>query len=130
QQGGAVKAIEQGFQQREILQAAYEYQRQIESGDRQLVGVNAYVMEEDHRPEIMRVDRALADRQVGRLRQLRQDRNNGAVRRALDGLGRAAAGTDNLMAPIIEAVRSYATTGEICDVLRKEFGEYSPPSVI
>ncbi len=128
--GGAVKAIQQGFQQREILDSAYAYQRDVESGARQVVGVNAYVMEEEHHPELLRVSAEVGERQIARLRQLREDRDNPAVQKALAAIGRAAAGRDNLMPPIIDAVRAYATTGEICDVLRREYGEYVPPNII
>jgi methylmalonyl-CoA mutase N-terminal domain/subunit len=128
--GGAVEAIQQGFQQTEIMNSAYEYQRQLESGERQLVGVNAFVMEEPERPEILRLDPRLAEEQIARVRALRARRDASAVERSLAGLKRAAEGTDNLMPPILEAVRAYATIGEICDTLRDVFGEYEPPAII
>ena len=130
QLGGAVSAIEQGFQQKEIMRSAYEFQQQLESGERELVGVNAYVMEEAERPDILRVDPQLAAQQVARLRALRQRRDASAQQRTLQALERAAEGTDNLMPPIIEAVRANATLGEICDTLRGVFGEYQPPSIM
>ncbi len=128
--GGAVKAIEQGFQQTEIMSSAYRYQQQIESGERQVVGVNAYTMDEEPLPGLLRIDERLAERQIARLEDLRRRRDAAAVTRSLDALRRAAAGTDNLMPPILDAVRSYATVGEICRALVDVFGEYVPPTVL
>lgn len=128
--GGAVEAIQQGFQQTEIMEAAYAYQRQIESGERQMVGVNAFVMEEPERPEILRLDPELAQQQIDRLQALRSRRDGRAVDQSLESLRQAAAGTVNLMPPILDAVRAYATIGEICDSLRGVFGEYQPPNII
>ena len=128
--GGAVAAIEQGFQQAEIMHAAYDFQRALESGERQLVGVNAFVMEEPSRPELLRLDPSLAEAQVARVQSLRARRDSAAVHHALDALRSAAGGTDNLLPPILEAVRAYATVGEICDALRAVFGEDQPPHII
>jgi methylmalonyl-CoA mutase N-terminal domain/subunit len=128
--GGAVAAIEQGFQQTEIMRASYDYQRQVESGAREVVGVNAYAMEEPERPDILRLDADLAERQVAALRDVRRSRDNAAVEASLGSLRAAAQGTDNLLPPILEAVRAYATIGEMCDTLRAVFGEYDPPHVI
>jgi len=128
--GGAVEAIQQGFQQTEIMHAAYEYQRQVEAGDRQVVGVNAFEMEEPERPDILRLDPELAQQQIARLQALRRRRDGATVSRSLDALKRAAEGTDNLMPPILNAVRAYGSIGEICDALREVFGEYQPPSII
>jgi methylmalonyl-CoA mutase N-terminal domain/subunit len=128
--GGAVAAIEQGFQQREIMDAAYAFQQQIESGERQLVGVNAYTMEEGERPPILRVDPDLANRQLERLDALKRGRDQTAVQRSLDALRSAAEGKTNLMPLIVDAVRKSCTLGEMCDALREVFGEYAPPSVI
>ncbi|HLG70776.1 MAG TPA: methylmalonyl-CoA mutase family protein [Chloroflexota bacterium] len=128
--GGAVEAIQQGFQQTEIMHAAYELQRQLESGERQQVGVNAYAMEEPAPPELLRVDADLAGHQIARLRSVRSSRDPAAVSRSLDALHAAASGTANLMPPILDAVRAYATVGEICDAMRQVFGEYQPPSII
>ncbi|MBV9119589.1 MAG: methylmalonyl-CoA mutase family protein [Chloroflexi bacterium] len=130
QMGGAVEAIQQGFQQSEIMHAAYDFQQRLESGERQLVGVNCYVMEEGERPELLRVDSNLADRQIERLKDLRNRRDGSAVSQALDSLRQAAEGTANLMPPIVECVRASASLGEICDTLRGVFGEYQPPSII
>jgi methylmalonyl-CoA mutase, N-terminal domain len=128
--GGAVEAIQQGFQQTEIMQAAYEYQQQIESGEREMVGVNAFVMEEPAHADLLRLDPDLAQRQVERLHAVRQRRDASAVTRALDTLRQTASGTGNLVPPMLESVLAYATIGEICDMLRQVFGEYQPPSII
>jgi len=128
--GGAVEAIQQGFQQTEIMHAAYEYQQQLESGERETVGVNAFVMEEPSRPDLLRLDPLLAQHQIERLQALRKRRNSNVVDRWLAELRHAASGKDNLMPPILGAVRAYATVGEICDALRDVFGEYQPPSII
>jgi methylmalonyl-CoA mutase, N-terminal domain len=128
--GGAVEAIQQGFQQTEIMQAAYAYQQQIESGEREMVGVNAFVMEEPAHADLLRLDPDLAQRQVERLHAVRQRRDASAVTRALDTLRQTASGTGNLVPPMLESVLAYATIGEICDTLRQVFGEYQPPSII
>jgi methylmalonyl-CoA mutase, N-terminal domain len=128
--GGAITAIEQGFQETEIMRAAYEYQQQLESGQRQLVGVNSYVLEEPVHPELLRVDDDLAAAQIARLAEVRASRDAAAVHESLASLRAAAEGKDNLMPPILTVVRAYATIGEICDTLRDVFGEYQPPSVI
>lgn len=128
--GGAVEGIQQGFQQSEIMHAAYDFQQQLESGERQLVGVNAFAMEEPVRPDLLRLDPDLAQRQVAGLQALRAQRSASEVSDALSTLRTAAKGTANLMPPILEAVRAYATIGEICGALREIFGEYQPPNII
>lgn len=122
--GGAVKAIEQGYMQREIQDAAYEYQRAIETNERIVVGVNRFQMEEAAPEGLLRVDPAVGELQQQKLTDLRARRDNGAVTAALDELESAAKGDDNLMPFILRAVKSYATLGEICDRLRNVFGEY------
>jgi methylmalonyl-CoA mutase N-terminal domain/subunit len=121
--GGMVKAIEQGHVQREIQNAAYEYQRQIESGERVVVGVNRYVTDLPPIP-ILRIDPAIEEAQVKRVKQLRSSRDNALAARALDQVERAAGTKENLLPAILEAVESYATLGEISDRLRQAFGEY------
>jgi methylmalonyl-CoA mutase N-terminal domain/subunit len=130
QLGGAVKAIEQGFPQAEITRAAYEFQKQVESGEREIVGVNAYLTEDAERPELLRLDPELAERQIARLEALRKRRDGREVQRSLGALHFAAEGADNLMPAILDAVRRYATIGEICGALRDVFGEYRPPAVV
>ncbi|GAB6931856.1 methylmalonyl-CoA mutase family protein [Calditerricola satsumensis] len=122
--GGAVAAIEQGYQQREIRKAAYETQRKIESGELVVVGVNKFRLENEKQPELLRVDPAIAEKQKAKLERLRQKRDNALVAKRLEALRKAARGTENLMPYILDAVRAYCTVGEICGVLREEFGEY------
>lgn len=122
--GGVVRCIEEGFIQRQIENSAYEYQQEIERGDRIIVGVNKFEIEEETKPPLLRVDPKVEDEQVARLREVRAGRNASRVEKCLTDLKTAAAGEDNLMPPIIAAVKEYATLGEICDVLRKIFGEY------
>jgi len=122
--GGAIAAIEQGYIQHEIQESAYRQQRALESGETVTVGVNRYT--DDHPVELPRhvVDPTVEAEQRERLAALRQRRDGEAVRRALERLREAAVGVANVMPPIVEAVRAYATLGEICDVLRGVFGEY------
>ncbi|OQY42720.1 MAG: methylmalonyl-CoA mutase [Desulfobacteraceae bacterium 4572_87] len=122
--GGAPAAIEQGYVQREIQDSAYAYQREIETEDRIVVGLNRFHIEEERPKNLLRVDPAVRDQQVERLGKLKAERNNESVKSALAALDRGARGEENLMPLILEAVRSYSTLGEICDVLRGVFGEY------
>jgi methylmalonyl-CoA mutase N-terminal domain/subunit len=124
--GGAVAAIEQGFIQREIQESAYAYQRAVESGERIVVGVNKFQVENEQPPEIHKVDPEVERRQCAKLNELRANRDNGKVSQVLAELREAAKGDDNLMPYILESVRAYATLGEICGVLREVFGEYQP----
>ncbi len=122
--GGMVAAIERGFPQREVAESAYRFQQAVERNERIIVGVNEFV-EDDARPvPTLYIDEAAAGRQTERVRQLRKDRDNGRVRRGLDGLKRVAEGQGNTMIPLIEAARAYATVGEMCDALRDVWGEY------
>jgi methylmalonyl-CoA mutase N-terminal domain/subunit len=127
--GGAVRAIEQGYVQQEIQDSAYAYQMAIESGDRVVVGLNKFQVKEGPPKGLLRVDPVVGERQVEKLHALKDKRDNAAVKASLAALEAAAKGTDNLMPPIIEAVRRYATLGEICDVLRGVFGEYHPSAM-
>jgi methylmalonyl-CoA mutase N-terminal domain/subunit len=122
--GGSPKAVEKGFIQKEIQDAAYQCQRQIESEDRVIVGVNRFQMDEPPPTGLLRVDPAVRERQSERLRTIRSRRDAGRVQRALRALSEAAKGDQNLMPLFIEAVKAEATLGEICDVLREVFGEY------
>ncbi|BCJ85844.1 acyl-CoA mutase large subunit family protein [Effusibacillus dendaii] len=124
--GGAVTAIEQGYMQREIQQASYRTQMAIESGEDVVVGMNKFTIENEPQPELLRVNPALGKIQAERLAKLRSERNNEEVQTKLQALKTAAEGQDNLMPYILDAVRVYATTGEICDVMRSVFGEYRP----
>ncbi|MFO7693036.1 MAG: methylmalonyl-CoA mutase family protein [Vicinamibacterales bacterium] len=122
--GGMVAAVERGFPQREIAESAYRFQQAVERNDRIIVGVNDFVEEESRGVPTLYIDEAAAGRQTERVRQLRKDRDNGRVRRALDDLKREAEGPGNTMVPLIEAARAYATVGEMCDALRDVWGEY------
>jgi methylmalonyl-CoA mutase N-terminal domain/subunit len=124
--GGAVKAIEQGYIQQEIQDSAYAWQMDVEKGERIIVGLNKFQIKENPPKGLLRVDPAVGERQKQKLVALRAGRDQKAVDSALASLRCAARGTDNLMPPILEAVRAYATLGEICGVLREEFGEYRP----
>ena len=123
--GGVVPAIEQGFFQREIADAAYRYQRQVEKGEKTVVGVNKYVESgEDLAMALLKIDPAVQERQIARLQRTKRERDGGRVQEALAQLRRAAQGDDNLMPPILDAVRAYASLGEVMGVLREVFGEY------
>jgi len=125
--GGVVPAIEAGFFQREIAEAAYRYQMEIDTGERTIVGVNDFVVAKPIAIPILEMDPAGYDRQVTRLQRMRAERDGEAVQKALRELADCARGDDNLMPPIIEAVKAYATLGEITDVLRAVFGVYHEP---
>ncbi len=124
--GGAVSAVEQGYMQREIQAAAYETQRRIEHREDIVVGVNAFTIAHEPEPDLLRVGPELEEAARARLRDLRAQRDQTAVDASLGRLKQAAQGDDNLLPPILEAVRVYATLGEICDQLRSVFGEYRP----
>jgi methylmalonyl-CoA mutase N-terminal domain/subunit len=124
--GGMVRAIEQGFPQREIERRAYEHQRAVEAGERVVVGVNDFVVDDEEPIPVAVVDPALERTQVERVRAVRARRNAAEHARALRALDDAAAGTANLVGPIVGAVKALATVGEIADVLRARFGEYHP----
>jgi methylmalonyl-CoA mutase N-terminal domain/subunit len=123
--GGAVQAVEQGYMQEEIHRAAYETQKAIEKNEDIVVGVNAFRIDHEREPELHRVDPAIGARQAEKLKQLRARRDNDRVQKTLEDLKRAAATDENLMPPILECVKAYATIGEICGVLRNVFGEYT-----
>ncbi len=121
--GGSVRAIERGFMQAEIEQAAYEYQHALEEQRAIVVGVNRFVLENEARPNLMRVDPIVGKRQAAKLADLRQRRDNSRVQQTLAALERGAVGTENLLPLIIDAVEAYATLGEISDAMRRVFGE-------
>jgi len=128
--GGMVEAIERGFPQKEIAESSYRFQQAVERRDKTIVGVNDFVQEGEPPIEILYIDEGAADRQLARLKALRQSRDNGRVDAALDALRGAAAGTGNLMPLLLAAVRAYATLGEMCDALRSVWGEYEETPVI
>jgi methylmalonyl-CoA mutase, N-terminal domain len=128
--GGMVEAIERGFPQKEIAESSYRFQREVERKDKIIVGVNDFVQEDEPPIEILYIDESASERQLARLEALKRTRDNARVGRALDGLRAAASGTENLMPPILEAVRAYATLGEMCDALRDVWGEYEEVPVV
>jgi methylmalonyl-CoA mutase, N-terminal domain len=127
--GGAVAAIEQGFQKAEIERSAYQVAQQIDSGERVVVGVNKFAVADDEAYAPHRVDPAIEEQQVRRLAELRQLRDAAEVTQCLDAVRRAAAGHDNVLYPLREALRARATVGEVCDALRAEWGLYRPADV-
>ena len=122
--GGAVRAIEDGYQKREIENTAYEHARRVDSGEQVVVGVNRYALDEEIAPQLQRVDERVRDEQVARTAAVRASRDEHAVREALADVAAAASGTDNLLPPMREALRQRATLQEVCDVLRAEFGTH------
>jgi len=130
QMGGMVEAIERGFPQKEIAESSYRFQQAFERKEKIMVGVNAFVQENEPPIEILYIDESAAEKQIAKLAELRRTRDNDAVGRALDRLRAAARTTGNLMPPILEAVRTYATIGEMCDALREVWGEYEEVPVI
>ena len=127
QMGGAVAAIEDGFQVQEIGDSAFRHQREVDENDRVVVGVNQYVTEAPPISGLLRVDATAAAEQVERLRTLKRERDNMAVQISLARLADAARSNGaNTIPPMMECVERYATLGEICDVLRQVFGEYEP----
>jgi len=127
--GGMVEAIEAGFPQREIMDAAYQYQRAVESGDKKIVGVNSFELETEEPLDILYISDDLAERQVGAMDAVKKERDAGGVERTLDALRRGAAGEENTMPLILDCVRAYCTVGEISDALRDVFGSYEEPAV-
>ncbi len=128
--GGMVAAIEAGFPQREIVEASYRYQRQVDEGSKTIVGVNKYVMDEPRRPDILRIGEEVERGQLERLARVRETRDPHRVRSALDALRDAAVSGGNLIPHMLEAVRAYASVGEICRTLVPVFGTYREVSVL
>ncbi len=124
QLGGAPKAIDKGYIQQEIQDSAYTYQKQIESQERIVVGMNKFQIDEPKPSGLLKVDPAVGEMQKKKLAALKEERDNAVVTQRLEELREAAQGEDNLMVPILNAVKAYATLGEICGVLREVFGEY------
>ena len=127
--GGVLACILNGFFQREIAESAYRYQQEIDQHKRTIVGVNDYIMEEDISVPTLYIDRVGERAHLERLNRVRRERDNAAVERSLENLRRVAQGTENTMPAIIEAVKTYATLGEIMDVFRSVFGDYMEPAV-
>ena len=128
--GGAPAAIEKGYIQREIQDSAYQYQREIEKEERVVVGVNRFQAEQEKPTNLLRVDPAVRISQIEKVKKLKSERDEEAVKKSLVQLKRAAEGSGNLMPPIFDAVKAYATLGEICDVLREVYGEYQQVTTV
>jgi methylmalonyl-CoA mutase N-terminal domain/subunit len=128
--GGLVAAIEEGFPQREVAESSYKFQQAVEQRDKVIVGVNEFVSEDEEPIGILYIDESAAERQLARLNQLRKTRDNARVRATLDALTEGARGSANTMPLLIEAVRAYATVGEMCDALRQVWGEYEEIPII
>jgi methylmalonyl-CoA mutase N-terminal domain/subunit len=126
--GGMVRAIEVGYPQREIAEAAYVYQQQLERGEKVVVGVNRYAVAEERPPELLRVPLEVEERQIDRVRRWKRERDAAAARAALARVRAAAEGTENLMPPLIAAVKAGCTVGEVSDVYRSVFGVYQDPA--
>jgi methylmalonyl-CoA mutase N-terminal domain/subunit len=128
--GGAPAAIEKGFIQQEIMDSAYKYQKDIESKEKIIVGLNKYQVKEEAPKGLLRVDPAVEEMQKNSIAQLRQKRDNALVQQTLDKLGAACRSDENVMPLILDAVKAYATLGEICNVMRDVFGEYRQNIII
>jgi methylmalonyl-CoA mutase, N-terminal domain len=126
--GGMVRAIEVGFPQKEIAEASYRYQKQLERGEKVMVGVNKYRIEEEPPMELLRIDPDLERRQVERVRARKKSRDQGRVRDALAAVKKAAINGQNLMPPLLDAVRVECSVGEVSDLFREVFGEYRDPA--
>jgi len=122
--GGIIRAVEEGYPQKEIGESAYRYQREVEEGERLIVGVNAFQSDTDGPIQILKIEERVAEEQVARIEKVKAERNSAAVSAALARVEAACRGTENLMPPVLEAVKSYATLGEISDVFRKVWGQY------
>ena len=128
--GGVIPAIEKGFPQREIANASYKYQREIETNKRKIVGVNDFVLEgEEITIPVLKIDPEIERKQVERTQRIRSDRDKKKFEEALSGLRKASEGTDNVMPHVINAVKAFATVGEICDVWRDIWGEWDEPKI-
>jgi methylmalonyl-CoA mutase N-terminal domain/subunit len=128
--GGMTYAIEQGYPQKEIQDSAYRFQRAVEKGDEIVVGVNKFTSDEEPPKDLLKVDPALRNQQIKKLEQVKSERNEVDVKLRLEELRAAARGDANLMPQIVNAVREYASIGEICGVLREVFGEYEESIVL
>ena len=128
--GGVVEAIEKGFFQQEIANAAYRYQKEIESNERVIVGVNDFVLEDEHISiPVLKISPEVEKKQVERLNRTRRERNNKKVQEALDRLRKASEGSENVMPHIVDAVKAYASVGEIFQVWRDLWGEWEEPKI-
>jgi methylmalonyl-CoA mutase N-terminal domain/subunit len=127
--GGMLAAIERNYPQQEIADSAYHYQRQIDAKEKTVVGVNKYVTDEDIPVEVLEIDEELENLQIEKINRLKNERDNKLVKESLERVGDACSGTLNVMEPLIDAVKNYATLQEICDVYRQVYGEYRDPGI-
>jgi methylmalonyl-CoA mutase, N-terminal domain len=125
-----VAAVEKGYPQREVAESAYKFQQAVEQRDKIIVGVNEFATDADEPIGTLYIDETTAERQLAKLNRLRQTRDNGRVRAALDALKEGARRSTNTMPLLVEAVREYATIGEMCDALREVWGEYEETPII
>jgi len=128
--GGALEAINQGYIQKEISRSSYNYQKAVDSGEQTIVGVNKFTAKEDHTQKLLEVDETVEKKQIGRLKKLKKERDNKKVNGLLEKVRQVARTDENIMPVLIEAVKAYATVGEISDALRDVFGEYREPSIL
>jgi methylmalonyl-CoA mutase N-terminal domain/subunit len=128
--GGVLKAIEKGYIQKEITSSAYSHQEAVDSGEQVIVGVNKFVVKDEHIPPTLEIGIETERRQIERLKRLKEERDNQRVSEVLDRVRNVARGDENVMPVLIEAVKAYATVGEISDALREVFGEYREPSIL
>ncbi len=128
--GGMISAIENGFVQTEIQNAAYKFEKELESSERIVVGVNKFQNNEDQKPELLKIDMKVQEEQIKFLKKIKTERNNDEVQKSLFNLRTAAKGNDNLMPFILDSVKAYASVGEICNTLREVFGEYKETIVV
>jgi len=128
--GGMIEAIESGYVQKEIQKAAYDFEKEVEKGKRIIVGLNKFQSDEDEEPELLKIDMKVQEEQIKFLNKIRKERNQQEVDKALKNLENAANGNNNLIPFIIDAVKTYASVGEICNTMRKVFGEYKELIVI
>ncbi len=126
--GGIIEAINQGYPQKEVAEAAYNYQRLVDRKDKIVVGVNQYEMEEENSMPILKIDDSVERNQIRRTREVRRKRSARKVNSCIKNLQEAGSTSENLMPVILDAVREYVTLGEICDVLRGVLGEYKDPA--
>jgi len=128
--GGALKAIETGYVQKQIASSAYNYQRAVDSGEQVVVGVNLFTTEEEHEPETLEIGIEIEEKQIARLKKLKQERDNQKANKVLSSVRDAARSDQNIMPVLVEAVKAYATVGEISDALRDVFGEYREANIL
>jgi methylmalonyl-CoA mutase N-terminal domain/subunit len=127
--GGMLAAIEKNYPQQEIADSAYHYQRQVDEKQKTVVGVNKYITDEKLKVDLLEIDEELERLQIEKINRIKNERDNSKVKECLERVGEAGSGNQNVMEPLIDAVRTYATLQEICDVFRGVFGEYRDPGI-